>query len=795
MVKYWLILTLLIMKSLLIQAQISIKGKAVDNKTGLGIGFVTVHLLSSADSSLIQGQITDSAGIFQLPGIPPGRYTLRLLSIGYKKLYKVVLQEAGNLTDLGAIPLEPETSLLNEVIVSGGKPPFQRLADKLVLNISGNRLFAGAVNTYDILKKVPGVEVTADGAIQMAGGVTPAIFIDGKLMPMSPEELQTYLSGLSSDMIASIELIANPSGKYGGEYKGLIDIRLKRDMTLGWKGNANVSFQQNNYSLADNNLSLTYKTRKLAYTARLGYTTGTRIRRYEALQHQASTNIMTTHTEWPTGNNNINLQLGVDYSLKDGQQLELVLRTYQQDQDVNFHNTLHTTDATARKVVSNTNTRNNFSPRQHNYTVQLNYTARLGATRLEMQGAMLKIGNRQNEDIQTRRTSTGHLLDHWKTALQNDIMIRMAQADLSRDLGKGKLGAGARFAFTTTKNDLHYDTLNTANIFVPDSGRTNNFQYDEYITAAYLSYEGTANKLNYAISLRVEHTHSIANAVTLHQVNKQDYLKWLPAFSFTYAPGENRQLNLSYSRRITRPGFDQLNPFRFYISPLNYFIGNPDLQPSTTSMLSLAYTQTAFNVSLYAGRESDVMTRYPEYDSVTNILEYLGKNLPYKNFAGIEVSIPLSVNKWWRMSHNIRGYYKKELMPYHDVTYAIPVMDYTISGSQVFTIPHDIIFDISYTYRSISGNSLYIAKPAGSLDLGLQKNWLKGKISSRINFYDIFDTNKVWFIFREKRIIDNELHHWFGNRKLAVTLGYNFGTSTHKARQRNKNDEEIRAEM
>lgn len=796
MTKFSLAYCLLICSSLLATAQKTIKGKILDNKTRQPLGYVTVSLLSP-DSSFIKGQPTDTAGIFQLSRLRNGRYTLFVSAFGYSRFYQdMVLDDTGgNNLDLGIIALTTIPSQLNEVIVTGEKPILQRQADKLILQVSGNPLFSSSANTFDVLKKIPGLQINADGSLQMTGGAAPSIFIDGKQLLMSPEELQSYLAGLSPDMIASVEIINNPSSRYNGEHKSIIDIRLKRDLTLGWKGNVSSNIQQNAYLLADNNLLLTYKTPKLAYTARLGYTAGTSIYKYSALQHLANTNIMATQNNVPTSNNNFNYQLGVDYNFSKKHHIEIIGRAYQSDRYVKAFNTLHTTDATAQQLISDIYTLNNATPRQRTYAIHLNYTGKPGKNQLEILSSLLKISNRQNEDIQTKNLDGHRLLDYWKTDLKNDILIHSLQADLSGQLGKGKWSTGARFAFTTTNNHLRYDTLSTLLVFVPDSNRSNSFQYDEYVTAAYVSYERTMNKWSYSASLRAEQTHSTGNAITQHLLTSRDYLTWLPSFSFTFPLEHAQQLHVSYSRRITRPNFSQLNPFRFYNSPLNYFVGNPYLQPSKTDMLSLAYSRHTLSITLFAGRETDPMGRYPEYDPVTNVLEYLGRNLPYNDFGGLEVSLPLTITRWWNMHHNIRGNYKKEVTPYHDKVYAIPIFDYTLSGSQVFSLPKGITFDISYLYRSATGNSLYTFKPMGSLDLGIRKSWLKGKLNSRFNFYDVFDTYRYQLTFREKTIINNQLQHWYGNHKMALTLNYSFGKSTHTSKSESKNDEEKRAGM
>ncbi len=799
MMKRFLIVWILTFACAIAQAQTAVKhetplltisGKAVDALTGGSVGFTTVRLLAAKDSALVAGQVADSAGAFRFTGIPAGQYVLLLLSMGYGQLYKPIVTGT---TQLGALPLSPLPNQLGTVTVAGARPPFQRLADKLVLNIAGNQLFAASANVYDILRKVPGLELAGDGSILMSGRVTPAVFVDGRPMPMSPEALQHFLSSLTPGMIASIDIISNPSGQYDGEYKGIIDIRLKRDETLGWNGSLTTNLQRNDYTLADNSLHLSYKTKKIAYTARTTYTGGSNIRRYGAYQHLANTNVLTTRTQTVTGNNNPGLQLGADYSPRNNHRLGLQLGTYHSNLSRHAYNTLHTRDATETWLLSATNSDNRAEPKQHNYSAHLNYNAHLGKNRLDVLASLVKISNMQQEDIQNRELATEKLLTYWKTDMKNDILIRAAQADFQRDAGKGKFGAGAKFAFTTTQNDLRYDTLAHATEFVYDSSRSNQFLYNEYITAGYLTYSGSKNKWSYQASLRAEHTRSVANAVTIGEVTNRSYLTWLPAFNITYAIGTGHQVNFSYSHRLTRPVFGQLNPFRFYFSPLNYWVGNPNLKASTTKMLNAAYTHPAFNVTVQLGREKDPMTRYPEYDSATNILQYLGRNLPYNDFAAIELSFPLRVTKWWKMQHTARGNYKKEQTPYHDKTYAIPVTDVSISGSQLFSLPYAATLDISYYYRSPSGNGLYYIRPTGNLDVGLQKSWAKGKLNSRINFYDLFGTQRAKLVFREKQLINNQLEHWFGSRRLAVSLTWSFGRSTHKSRQGSKNEEEMRA--
>lgn len=775
-------------------AQVSISGRVVDNINKQGIPFVNVSLLSSKDSVLIKGSATDSTGTFMISAVQKGNYILLFSSVEYQRKYQAVLikNDSPVTLQLNEIAMIAANQLLNEVNVSADKIQLQRTDEKLIVNIANNKLFNTSGNGFDVLKKMPGIQINNDGSLSMAGGIIPTIFVDGKPMPMSVEQLQNYLNSLSPEMIASIEIISNPSGRYDAEYKAIIDIRLQRDKTLGWIGNYTGSIQQGVYALFNNNLTLTYNTPKVAYTARIGYLSGATAYRYRALQHQANTNIMRTDTWQKTNNNNLNLQFEADYHLNKNHNLGLILRTTQLNRKAWADNTLHFTNSTDEIVLSNIHSINNYLPEQGNYGLNLSYDARMGKNELHVLGIVSQVNNGRTEDIQNTQTLNGDLLNYWKTDLVNNISIRSVQTDFIRNIGKGKLELGAKFAFINTKNNLRYDTLSKENIFVPDMSRSNNFHYNEHISAAYMVYGNKWRALTYKLGVRAEHTNSIANAITNKQITERNYLKLLPSINLSYPLPNEQQMTASYTHRMTRPGFESLNPFRFYLSPLNYWVGNPYLLPSVTKQLSITYTKKNFSVLLNAGREVDPMARYPEYNRLTNVLEFLGRNLPYNDFATLETNWPLTIKKWWRMSHNIGLYYKKEQTPYHEVVYQIPITNYMINGSQIFTLPKDFTFDIYYYYVSTRGNGLYIFKPIHYVDLGLQKTWLKGKLNTKLNFYDIFNTNYLQLIFREKSIINNEFSHWNGNQRVVLSLTYNFGKSGYKIRQNTRNEEESR---
>lgn len=787
--KHLLLLCLFACASFLLPAQ-TIKGKLLDGKTNQPIPMANLALTDQGQPTVTKYAHSDTAGLFEFNAIANGKYLLLVSLMGYQKLQKEILVNGHNL-DLGNVFMAEDASLLKEVTIMGGTPGFSTQNGQLKVGVANNAFFKSSTNLLDVFKKLPGLQVNQDGTMQLASRATPTLFVDGKPVNMNSDEILTYLSSLSPDMVESIEMINQPSSRYDGEYQGIIDVKLKRNQSLGLRGTYNARLQRNNYTLLDNNLSLVYKTDRFIYDLKLGHTTGSTFYKYHALQFLTNTNAMVTDTRTETANQNYNIQAKVAYELQKGQSLEAFVRTFQIDREATSRNLLITQSADLNNTLGLVTSNNDALPRQHNYAGGLNYDAQFKNSELHVIASVAQVDNRQTEDIQNHNVFRNVLMNYWKTNSRNNILIRTAQADYTQNLDQGKLDFGGKFAYTTTQNKLRYDTLGS-NGFSLDPNRSNEFGYQEYIAAAYLSYSGQWNKFSYSLGLRTEYTATEANSVTTGLVTNRKYLKWLPSASITHAINATEQLTLSYSRRMTRPTFAMLNPFRFYYSPRHYWIGNPYLQPSTTSLLSLSYSRKALNVSLNAGRENDPMERYPEYNPATNELIFLGRNIPYRDFVNLLFNMPLTVNKWWRMNNNLGFYYNRELRPYFGRTYKIPIYNFTLNGSQVFSLK-DWLFDVSYTYESRSGNGLYIMKPVYGVDFGLQKAWFNNKVNTKLTLYDAFDSIKRGLVFRDKTIFNNDFYHYFGAQRLVFAFTYNFGSSTYKARESKKTDEENRA--
>ncbi|MBV8324837.1 TonB-dependent receptor [Chryseobacterium sp.] len=685
------------------------------------------------------------------------------------------------------------TTNISEVIIKSASRNIKLSEGNLVMSVSGNKDFKTSVSLLDVLKKTPGVTVDQEDGIFIGGRISPAIFIDGKPVIMSNQELQAYLRSLPPEMVTSVEVNTNPSSKYDAEFNGIIDIRLKKNVNPGWKGNYNGTLYVNKFNYRENSFNVSYHTGKVTYNLLSGYSDGISTYRYNALQRLANTNIMRTQTYQKDNAGIYNVQAGADFRLNDHHRIGVSLRGNFRKNDRDRSGSLYATDKKETLLILNTENKNPMDYSQDNFGITTDYSFQNKGFKISFSGNYLSVKNKQKDDFINREISSSALLSYWKSDLLNKIDIYTGQTDISQKIGNADFEAGIKYSHSDTHNNIRYDTLSADHQFLFDSSRSNVFAYKEKIWAGYLAYRQKFGKLQMNAGLRVENTYSLSNAVTVDSVVSRNYTEWLPSFNAAYTFNTANEFSVSYSRRITRPVFSQLNPFRFYFSPLNYWIGNPYLLPSLTSQIKATYRYKNWITSFTIGKETDVMTRYPLYNSKTNVLEYLGTNLPYRKFAVLETSFPLKIAKWWNMTGQFAGYYNNEFRPYLDEVFKMSVYNYEIRLNQIFTLPKRYTINLFAAYESKTGNSLYVIKPRYTIDVSIQKSWFDNKLNTKMGYNNIFDSYDQRLEFRYKQIMDNRFTHWWDSSRFFFTLSYNFGSSDYQVKETQRSEEENRA--
>ncbi|MCF0064401.1 TonB-dependent receptor [Dyadobacter chenwenxiniae] len=773
----------------------TIKGKAMQQGTVNGVPFATVTLLSSADSAFVKGDITDSTGRFELPISAVGTYILEISSIEYQKVYRgpLVFDSVNVVMDLGNVSMVTDQKLLNEVVIRGEKPAFERRFDKTIINVSSNSLFKTSINAIDVLKRSPGIRVGAGGGITLRNNVKPMVLIDGKPVPMSSEELANYLNSLMQDQIESIEIIENPSVRYDGEYKGVIDIKLKRDKNLGWSGNVSAYGIRNSFNSGGAGVTTNYKAKKVSFFGTYWYNRNRQLYKNSLTQFvENNTQQLKSFLRNPGDNQAHSYQIGTEYSIAAKQTIGVLYKGFNSTANNPNSTTTRLLNTSSQEELSSVLTKNIQLPSNHNQSVNASYRGEFGKKRLSIDASYADYNSLQNQNI------TDFIQGQVATRLRSNgdtrIQIKAAQLDYTFPVGKGKVDIGSKIAHTYSHNDLKFDTL-SAGQWILDKRRSNEFKYDETILAGYLSYSTSlGKKVNLQLGLRAENTKTNGNSVRDNEVIAREYLKMLPNLKLGYQINDDALLSFAYSRRIQRPSFYDLNPFRWYVNPYMYTEGNPFLRPTIINTANIAYSFKEISSTISYRKDVSIVSQIPYLDTLTNITLYTRQNLGNLENFSWDISYAVGPAKWWKMQHYLSVYYLKQNVLYEQTIHKIRQAAFSFQGNNVFTLPKSFTFEVSYEYNGKSKDLIYNIGSYYQVSFAVQKSFLSNNLNAQLVVNDIFFTGNPR-ISANLENFRSRIYQTYDNRSVKLQLTYKFGKSTFRRNEKRSSgaDEENRA--
>ena len=798
-----LTLTLLISYWSISFAQTAVlRGRVLDGSQQ-PVEYATVALITVADSNFVTGTLTDTLGRFVLPALPVGSFRVRITAVGLAPLTTPSVALTADEVALGILTLTASARTLGEVTIKGERPVIERSLGKLILNVS-NSFFKTATNALDVLRRAPGLLVGQDGAISIKGQYAPVVYIDGKQQPLTADELRALQAG----DIDQIEVITNASAQYDGETRAVINIKLKRDKTLGGKASLYSGYRQNQrYNGGEAGGSGTYKTRTWAYYGRVGYAlnnnflTGVSRRMVNA---DSSQTVFAGSSLFKRAARPLSYQFSADFTPAKNQQIGLFVKgatTNETDRLTNNSVRLDSDRPTASVRQTLLNTVDLDETRSQHVAVDLNYRGTLSG-RGDVLSAFVDYARYQTAKTQNFRN------DFLTTEQQpvrpplvllgqfpSSTLIRSLRVDYVYPLGKtGKLETGTKLTRTNTDNELRYDTL-AGNSFVRDPSRSNQFRYEEQILAGYGQVSQEWGKTQVELGLRVEDTRSTGNSLTLNNVVNRHYFRWLPSVKVQYKLNDKDVLSAGYSRKLNRPNFYELNPFTLYIDPYTFAEGNPFLLPTTYTMADLTYQHGDITASLNYRRTRDAIVQLPFQDDQTRILRYTRVNLNSQQSAWADVSMTQTITKGWKMQHYANAGYGET-----SSTYAPGQSINTgswiafVNGTHNFTLPKGFNLELSYDYSSPRVSYIYRTKSSGTVSLGLQKTVLAGRGNLQLNVDDLFNTYREYFTSQYGNLDVSTLQKR-NTRQATLRFTYQLGKSTFSrvSRSSGSADEENRA--
>lgn len=763
-----------------------ITGTVIDGSTKI-VESATISLLKAVDSSIVKMNVADKTGKFEFDNVALGKYLVSISAIGHEKGFSelIDINPSNLVVALKTIELVPSAKAIAGVTVTSKKPFIEQKAGKTLINVEASPTNTG-LNALELLEKSPGVMVDNDGNISLKGKQGVMILIDGKPTYMSGADLTNLLKNMQSTNLDQIEIMTNPPAKYDAAgNSGIINIKTKKGIVKGMNGNANVNYTQGVYGRFNGGVNLNYRNNKFNVFG------GVNGGKYEGFNNllidrkilNADKTLKTTidqvsrpHFEGYYQN----VKLGMDYYFTKRTVAGVVVNGnfHKGDEDPRSVANVRLPDGSLDyKLISNgLNER-----KSNNLTTNFNFKHTFDSTGREIT-ADLDYATYQNRSNTRLITSSMNKFGEEGPdvtllgAIPSDINIYSGKIDYVHPFKSGlKMEAGLKSSFVKTDNKVNYLRNQVA-----DVNRNNHFLYDENINAAYAIFSKSIKKLELSAGLRLENTIAKGHQLSNDSSFKREYTNLFPNLGVSYNINDKNQLNFSYSRRIMRPDYDDLNPFTFFLDSLTYGQGNPYLQPQFTNNFEISHTFNRFlTTTLNYTETNDIITQMLKQNNAKNETYQTQENFNNMKQFGLAVMANFKITKWWNANVYTNVFNNHYSGIYNNGVKNDPVdIQFTSFGGNMtnsFTIgKKGWTAELSGWYRSKVAEGILVANEMYAVNSGIAKTMLQKKGTLKIGVRDIFYTQKFSGYARYSDI-DVNIAARRDSRQVNVSFTYRFG--------------------
>lgn len=700
---------------------------------------------------------------------------------------------------------------LKEVTVQAKKPFVEYRADKTVINVE-NSIVASGSTALEVLEKAPGVTIDRQNEqikLNNKSGIT--VQIDGKTNVLSGADITTLLSNMTSDQIASIELITNPSSKYDASGNaGIINIKLKRNKSFGTNGNLSLNTGQGLMPNAPSDLyraglmlSLNHRVNKWNVYGTTAFNRKVNFNNINVLRNTFTSNLTSAF------NQNFDRvgegfaymgKIGADYYVSDKTVFGVMIDGNAIYTDLNNTSQTFINETRPNAVSNNIVNQQAYSESPvSNLTANFNmrHDFKKDGTSLTLDVDYSGFSNKKDENFDAQYINSSNVIDR-TTALRNNteakIDVYAAKSDFAYPISKTlKLEAGVKSSYVITNNDFLSAAL-VGGLWQNDAGKSNNFIYKENINALYTSLSKNWSKWQVQLGLRAEHTHSNGNSVTAKKEVERNYLSLFPTLFVNQKLAENHNIRYSYSRRVDRPNYQQLNPFVFYMDPYAVDEGNPYLKPQFTNNVEIGYSYKEVSFSLNYSGARDMITQITQQNDSTRIVSVIRKNLGRAQYYAANIYVPINVTKFWRMQNNVSFYINKfDDNNLEGGVFTANKFAYNLGSSQSFILPKNFTLEVNFWLNSPRVNGVEETTITQyAVNAGLQKSMLDKKLKIKLGMDDIFLTNR-WEGKLAYQNVNLQIVNRYLSRRASFSVNYNFGNQQVKsARNRNTAAEDIK---
>lgn len=792
-----LLTTFLLISALVMAQTVSGNVKDADGKT---VANASVSLHSAKDTAVIKLAVSDKDGNYKFSAVKKGSYIVSASYVGYTAQYSSVFEVAGDV-NVPAFALEKASAELKGVTVVAKKPLIEVKADKTILNIE-NSINAVGNDALELLRKSPGVMVDKDDNLSLSGKNGVQVYIDGKPSPLTGADLASYLKSLQSSQIESIEIITNPSAKYeAAGNAGIINIKLKKNKAYGTNGTVNAGYNIGVYPKYNGGISLNHRNKKINLFGSYNYNK-LRNESYINLHRELADSLFDQHSVNTFRNMSHSFKGGADFYASSKSTIGAMISGNLAD--YTFANNSRTdisylpTKLADRVLIAN----NESKSSRDNVNFNLNYRfADTSGRELNVDADynLYRLKSDQYQPNLTYDSDDSTLLQSeiFNMIAPTDIDIYSAKADYEQNFKKGRLGLGGKVSYVESNNQFDRYIVD-GNTSVNE--RDNNFLYKENINALYVNYNRQFKGIMFQAGLRMENTNITGTSkgsslidgedIAFDSTFKRNYTNFFPSASLTFNKNPMNQWSISFSRRIDRPAYQDLNPFEFRLDKYTYQKGNTELRPQYTNSIGLTNTfKYKLTTTLNYSHVSDVFARLVDTADVSKSF-ITQKNLAEQDIISLNVSLPLQL-KWYSVYANLNTYYSKYKADFGEGRKVnLDVFAANLYLQQTFKVAKKTTLELSGwgTTPSI-WQGTFKSKAMGGLDAGVQQTVLKGKGTVKATVTDIFHTMQ-WSSVSDFAGQYIKASGGWESRQFRLNFTYRFGSTQVKAARQRKSGSE-----
>ena len=741
------------MDDLVAQQKGKLRGTVLESGKASPLPFATVGVYTQKDS-LVGGGIADEKGNFEID-LPLGTFFALVEFMGFEALKSssFTLNPKQNTMDLGTISLQSSTADLDEVVVQGEKTLMELSLDKRVFNVGKDLANAGG-NASDILMNLPSVAVDPEGNVRLRGSANVRILIDGKPSGLVSFKGSSGLRQLPANLVERVEVITNPSARYEAEgMAGVINIILKKDNKQGFNGSGEVIVGSPlNLGLTAN---LNYRKNRINWFVNYGLANRVspgRGKLYQEVYQEDGSSLLLQQRSTSTVNSlNNSLRAGLDYFFSEQSILTASYVWRRSDAhritDIRYEDYRKTLDNYLGYALR----RQDETEDEPNKEAILNFKKRFDQKGKELNATFtyLNYWERSNQLFtQNSFNPAGQTLPKGaltQTSLNDEYENQyLLQVDYTQPFAtKGKIETGIRTSFREMENDYLVQEKLESGIFKTIDGLDNVFLYDENILAVYGIVGNERAKWSYQAGIRAEYTDIETQLVETKESNPRSYTNLFPSGHLNYKANEKNAFQLSYSRRIRRPVYNDLSPYVTFSDQRNFFSGNPNLNPEFTDSYELGHIlygekSTLFSTVYYRNTQDKIQRIRTVGDNGFSVTAPY--NLVGEESYGLEFSGDYVASSWWKLDFNANFFYAVVDGSNLNQNFQATTTSMLFRQSSRFTLPKGWDLQVRGNYEARRKTAQGVQKGIFFLDLSASKKILNQRGTLILNVADVLNS-------------------------------------------------------